>query len=79
MPTPIEDAAHAVQEAREAAFRDCTLATINRLVNAVRAHDATIVRADTGHIPYGSAEEYAIRHAALIDPTSPLRRTETTR
>lgn len=49
---------------------------VRTLVSAVRAHDAEIVRADIGHIRYGSATEYAIRHAALIDPDSPMSKTK---
>lgn len=49
---------------------------VNRLIAAVHHHDAEIVRADTKwHIRYGSATDYAIRHAALIEPESPMNRT----
>ncbi len=83
--TALDDAARAVAEARRdvcewlyplaASTADKARAAVDRLEAAVRAHDAEIVRADTGHIRYGSATEYAIRHAALIHPDSPMSKT----
>lgn len=47
---------------------------IDRLILAVLKDAAEVVRADTGHVRYGSATDYANRHAALIDPDSPMNR-----
>lgn len=43
---------------------------VDKLIAAVRHHDAEVVRADAGHIRYGSATEYAERHANLISPAA---------
>lgn len=64
----------AAMAAGETVHPDALDLALDALVAAVRHHDAEVVRADTGHIRYGSAEEYAIRHAALIDPASPMNR-----
>lgn len=81
MSTPLERAEQAVAEKRGHLHRGLLLvaagdevlpealdAGLDELIAAVRRHDAELVRSDTDHIPYGSATEYAERHAALIDP-----------
>ena len=75
--TALSDAERAVVRAQAAVVRELNreaAQVVDALIAAVRHHDAEIVRADTGHIRHGSAEEYAIRHAALIEPTSPMSR-----
>lgn len=47
MTTPLERAAQAVEEAREEVFRAPNLPAIDRLIRAVRRHDAEILRGES--------------------------------
>ena len=77
--TALSDAAKAVVEARSRVIVYLTnaglsapraAANADALIAAVRHHDAEVVRADTGHIRYGSATDYAERHANLLSPAA---------
>ncbi|GFN09545.1 hypothetical protein GCM10010298_34990 [Streptomyces microflavus] len=46
-------------------------AEVKELYDVVAHELAERVRADVGHISYGSATDYANRHADLIDPEVP--------
>jgi hypothetical protein len=80
--TALSDAAQAVEDARERLVGWTLVALPNEpgfagaerladnLIAAVRHYDAETVRADTGHIRYGSATDYAERHANLLSPAA---------
>lgn len=60
--TALSDAEQAFEEAREAAFREKTLHSLDRLIRAVRHHDAEVVR-DLSRQGYSAQEA-----AKKIDP-----------
>lgn len=82
MTTPPSRAEQAVVDAEAAVWGErCTTqeafeAAIAGLIRAVRHHCAETVRADTGHIRYGSAMDYANRHAALLDLGAPVEHAD---
>lgn len=82
MSSPLSRAEQAVNEAEAAVWGErCTTpeafeAAIAGLIRAVRRHCAETVRADAGHIRYGSATDYANRHAALLDLGAPAERLD---
>ncbi|MDX3232981.1 hypothetical protein [Streptomyces sp. ME19-01-6] len=72
MTTPLERAEQAVAEAREEAFRVPNLPAIDRLIRAVRRHDAEILRAEASEHDCVEWEDAADR----LDPDKTNTHTE---
>ncbi|RXS84188.1 hypothetical protein EST92_11560 [Streptomyces sp. TM32] len=69
MTTSLEQAAQAEADAREAVFRERNLPAIDRLIRAVRRHDAELVRAYRDSLPFdGEAAAAMSLVATHIDP-----------
>lgn len=64
MTTSLEQAAQAEADAREAAFRERNLPAIDRLIRAVRQHDAELIRAYRDSLPFDGNARTAMSLAA---------------